>query len=180
MKKLTSIVLSIALFLSLSATTLAADVTTAGGTGQTPVTLTAAVTRFSVTVPTSLAVSVDQDGNVSTAATAKIVNNGYGSVKVTDMNVTAGAGWTIVGYFDTDMLAEKVGSKKIGLYVNGDSTKNDGTITFTPAKYPVLSGANETATDEMAINYDAVLPAQATALSSVTVGTVVFTLGWNN
>jgi hypothetical protein len=179
MKKLTSIILSLILHLSLSATALAADVTTAGGTGQTPVTLTAAATRFSVTVPTSLPISVDEDGNVTTATTAKIVNNGYGSVKVTGMTVTAGTGWTIAAY-DTDMLSEKVGAKKVGLYVNGDYTKSDGTITFTSSKYPALSGANAAATDELAITYDAAVPAQASALSGMTVATVVFTIGWNS
>jgi hypothetical protein len=113
MKKLTSIILSLILLLSLSATALAADVTTAGGTGQTPVTLTAAATRFSVTVPTSLPISVDEDGNVTTATTAKIVNNGYGSVKVTSMTVTAGTGWTIAAY-DTDMLSKRSARKRSG------------------------------------------------------------------
>ena len=42
-----------------------------------------------------------------------------------------------------------------------------------------MDGANATNTDELAITYDAKVPAQATELNGAVVANVVFTIGWD-
>lgn len=179
MKKITAILLSILLLMALSLSAAATDIVESDGLADVPVTLTVSPARFNVTVPTYLPVSVNEYGYVSTASNVKIINNGHGSVKVTNMTVSPATGWLIVSYAEVDMTLERVGAKKIALYINGEYTQKNGSISFDEGNFPVLYGANATASDELVLSYDAVLPAQTETLTSVTAAMVVFTIGWN-
>lgn len=175
MKKALSILLAV-MILTTSINAFAAEVT-APGTGTSAVPLTAAATTFSVTVPMSLPVEVDGSGQVVSANTAKIVNNSFGSVVVTDVAITGTNGWEIAS-FSTDMTQEAVDSKQIGFMLNGDETVGTA-LSFSPASYPVMDGANASDSDEISLTYDAVIPAQSMAITAETVANVVFTLAWN-
>ena len=179
MKKFIATILSVLLMMSLCLSAAAADIYEPDDAAQVPVTLTVTPATFNVTVPTYLPISVDGYGDVTTASNVKIINNGHGSVKVTNMTVTPTGGWSIVSYDDTDMTYERVGTKKIALWINGEYTQEDGSISFHAGNFPVISGVNTSASDELDIIYDAMVPAQTNALMSVTAATVIFTIGWN-
>ena len=81
--------------------------------------------RFSVTVPAYLLLTVSEHGIVYSAADAVIINNSTGAVAVTSLTVTAENGWYIVPY-TTEMADEKVDSRLIGFTVNHAETENYG------------------------------------------------------
>lgn len=179
MKKL--LVVCLALIMVLGSMSVAfADVTEAGSTGTTPVTLTTTAATFSVTVPTGLGISVAADGTVTCADAAKIINNGAGAVKVTAISVEAADGWTIVN-FGKDMSGVKVGAKEVGFEINELATTAEGALNTTnlATAFPAIAAKNDGATDELAITYDATVSAQSSALDDVKVLDVVFTIGWD-
>ena len=65
------------------------------------------MTRFSVTVPTSLQIAMSPDGDITTADVGAIVNRSTGAVKVSSLQVKTVNGWTLVPY-GTDMAHQKV------------------------------------------------------------------------
>ena len=154
-----------------------ANITTDGGTGSAVVELTAEAPTFSVTVPTSLTVDIDGMGNVTVANNAKIVNDSYGAVKVTDVTVIGGDEWTAVDY-ETDMSKEIVGKKIFGFNINDSATNAGGDFVFDQASFPVIDGRNDTDSDELAVSYDVKLPAQRDAVAGANIATVTFTIGW--
>lgn len=144
----------------------------------TPVSLDAEAATLNVTVPTALPIAVSSTGEITCADTAKVINNSYGPVKLTEIRITAVNGWQIVA-FDTDMSKEAVGAKKIGLKLNGDSTQADGSFIAKPFNLFGLAGATDTVKPEHLIIYDAVLPAQAEAITGSTIANVVFVIDWD-
>lgn len=171
--------LALTMALSMSVPAFAAGIDTAGGTGQAPVTLTAEGATFSVAVPTSLPINVAADGTVATATDAKIVNNGAGAVIVTALAATGADDWELVDFDSADMAAAKVNSHKIAMEINGDKTTADDTISFTAGNWASIAGKNDGNTDELAITYNAKVPAQSAAISDLTVVDVVFTIDWD-
>ncbi len=159
-------------------TAFAGDINVAGSETSVPIPLTAEAALFSVTIPTQLPISVNSAGVVTTSTTAKIVNNSAGAVKVTNLTVQGLNGWSTVDYDSTDMSDKKVNSKEIALEVNSDKTTGSNTISFTSSNFPNLDGSNVTSSDELAITYNAKLPAQSSALSNAQVANVLFTVGW--
>ena len=162
-----------------AATDGAITIATEGGTGSVPVELTAEATTFSVTLPTALPITVDGEGVVTTATDAKIVNNSAGAVIVSNLAIAGVGDWEIVDFDSADMSTEKVGAKKVAMEINGDKTTADDTISFTQSNWPSIAGVNDGDTDELALDYDAKVPAQASAISGENVADVVFTVGWD-
>lgn len=178
MRKFVSLVLALSCITALAVPAFAADINTAGGTGSADVPLTVEAPTFSVTVPMQLPITVDADGAVTTATDAAIVNKSHGMVQVSNVTVTGANSWALVD-FETNMGAVAVNSKKIALKLNGDVTGIDGAFGFTAANWPTIAAKNDAdTTDEMAIVYDAKVPAQSTAVDGTTVANVVFTVGW--
>lgn len=177
MKRIISILMVLMVVLSMGVTAFASEVNTAGEEGSSLVKLNVVATQFSVTVPMDLPVDVNEAGVVTTASNAKVINNSYGPVEVKNVEINPETGWEIVD-FDTNMAAEKVGAQKLGFKINNDVTVGNS-FSFTQANFPRLEGANDTDTDELAIVYDASIPAQATAITDTQIATVVFTIGWD-
>lgn len=177
--KILALVMAVGMLASMSCTAFAAtDIGTAGGAGDSEVLLTVEEgAMFNVTVPMNLAISVDKNGDVTVADNAKVVNLSHGQVQVTNVEIAGANGWSTVD-FDTDMTKEKVGTKKLGFKINNDVTTSDGSLSFTQANFPVMDGANDSDSDEMAITYDAKLPAQKTAIEGSKVADVTFTVDW--
>jgi len=129
------------------------------------------MSRFSVTVPASLTVTVSEHGVVYTATGAGIVNNSSSAVQVSGVTLRAENGWTIVPYA-TNMAAQKVDSKKIGFALDRMQTAATGkSEQLTASSMTVSAGAT------LPLSYDAVVSASSAAINEQVL-TIVFVVGW--
>ena len=127
---------------------------------------------FSVTVPVTLPLIVDESGEVHTG-TAEIINSSTGEVVVSSVSISTKNGWQLVPY-TTDMAHEKVDAQLLGFKINGaQTTKNGNAETFA------LSAPWEIAENSrMTLSYDAVVSAVSKAITEQEVLSVVFVLEW--
>ena len=129
------------------------------------------MSRFSVTVPASLTVTVSEHGVVYTATGAGIVNNSSSAVQVSGVTLRAENGWTIVPYA-TNMAAQKVDSKKIGFALDRMQTAATGkSEQLNASSMTVSAGAT------LPLSYDAVVSASSAAINEQVL-TIVFVVGW--
>ncbi len=132
------------------------------------------VQLFSVVVPVSLPVGMDQNGNIFTSDNVAIVNNSSGDVIVSSIYVSSKNGWSLVSY-DTNMAYKKVDSQFVGLHMNGSSTTSQGA-----AEYLTLTGDWGIAEgSELALDYDAVLSASSSEITGTEILDIVFVLEWD-
>ena len=147
------------------------------GAASVPVNVTREAAIFSVVVPTTLPISVDADGNVTTATDAAIINNSGAPVAVTKVELASLSDWTLAAY-SRDILNLSVDAKQFGLQMNiGDktiATSNSGTsdILSDSLNARIAKGQN------CAVTYNALFPAQTSAVSDTQIANVVFTVGW--
>ena len=127
---------------------------------------------FSVTVPVTLPLIVDENGEVHTGS-AEIINASTGAVVVSSVSLFAKNGWQLVPY-TTDMAHEQVDAKLLGFRLNDIQTTKTGsteTLTLsTPWQIPESGG--------LPIDYDAVVSAVSKAVTEQEVLSVVFVLEW--
>ncbi len=192
-KKILSIFMTVAMVAALGCTVFAADINTNGGNGTTPVKLSStddgtldgspAATALSVTIPTSLPVAVDTNGNTTTATTAKITNNSYGAVRVKSATISGSNDWKLTTFGDKNTLAsEKVDSNKIGFAMTigeGDQVKTSGTdneqvLISSPVTGCYMSGSGDTNNNSVAINYKAIVTPVSKAVTDSEVASIVF------
>ena len=127
---------------------------------------------FSVTVPATLPLVVDETGKVYVAA-ASIVNNSTGDVKVSSVSVTSKNRWEFVPY-STNMARAKVDAKQVGFKINSSETSKTGASeVFTLAAPWTVKEA-----DALSINYDAVVSAVSQPVTGQEIMSVVFVLEW--
>jgi len=147
------------------------------GSASVPVNVTREAATFSVVVPTTLPISVDADGNVTTATDASIINNSSAPVAVTKVELASLSDWTLAAY-SRDILNLPVDAKQFGLQMNiGDktvATSNSGTsdVLSDSLNARIVKGQN------CAVNYNALFPARTAAVSDTQIANVVFTVGW--
>ena len=147
------------------------------GSASVPVNVTREAATFSVVVPTTLPISVDADGNVTTATDATIINNSGATVAVTKVELASLSDWTLAAY-SRDILNLPVDAKQFGLQMNiGDktvTTSNSGTsdILSDSLNAQITKGQN------CAVTYNALFPARTAAVSDTQIANVVFTVGW--
>ena len=115
---------------------------------------------FSVTLPTALPVSVDVDGNVTTA-TPVIKNTGGMTVTVAAATVEPLDGWEIVPW-ETDFGKLPVNSKKFAMSFYGSKVPTDGVIAL-PSQSTIPVGGSA------AVVYDARIAVQAAAAEDLTI-----------
>ena len=130
------------------------------------------MTRFSVTVPASLSLTVSEHGAVYSANNAAIVNNSTGAIEVTGVAVSTANGWTLAPY-SSNMANAKVDSKLIGFSINGAQSAASGTsenLSLSGA-WSIAKGAS------LPLTYDAVVSALSKPVSEQVL-TVVFVLDW--
>lgn len=84
------------------------------------------MTKFSVTVPTTMVLTMGTDGEVYAPSDVVIINNSTAAVSVKKADINSQNGWNIVPY-STNMANEKVDAKKIGFKMNGIQTDSSGT-----------------------------------------------------
>ena len=131
------------------------------------------MTRFSVTVPANLSLMMASNGEISSAATAAIINNSTDAVEVTAITITAAGDWTLVP-FNYNMAAAKVDAKLIGFSINGAVTARTGRseqLTL-PGDWTIDKGAS------LPLTYDAVASATSVAINNEQVLTLVFVIDW--
>lgn len=199
MKKILSIVLALCMVCALSVSAFAADVSTPGGSGSTPVNLSStddgtpggnpSATAMSVTVPTALPMAMSQTGDVTTANDCKIVNNSYGAVRVKSVTISAAGGWKLTAFGDKSTLArEKVDANKLGFALSiggGSAVQTDTsdasaqTLIGTPITGCYLSGVGDSTGNTVSINYSAIVTPLSAPVTSATVATVVFVIEWD-
>ena len=127
---------------------------------------------FSVTVPVTLPLIVDENGKVYTGS-AEIINGSTGAVVVSSVEIFAKNGWTLVP-FTTDMAHEPVDSQQLGFKINNvQTTKENGFETF-PLTQPWQIAENSS----LPIDYDAVVSAVSQPVTEEDVLSVVFVLEW--
>ena len=127
---------------------------------------------FSVTVPATLPLVVDETGKVYVAA-ASIVNNSTGDVMVSSVSVTSKNGWEFVPY-STNMAKAMVDAKQVGFKINSSETSKTGdSEVFTLAAPWTVKEA-----DALSINYDAVVSAVSQPVTGQEIMSVVFVLEW--
>ena len=183
-KKLLSTILALVMVASLSTTafalTEAPGVYESGGNDSVPVTLNVAPAIFSVTVPSVLPVSVTADGEVVCAESgeARIINYSHGAVKVTNLEIDAINGWETVDFDNANMHKVAVNSRLFAFTINDEKTTGADAITFDTANFPVLDGANDTDSDELVIDYDALIAPQNAAVVDMDIANIVFTIAW--
>ena len=147
------------------------------GSASVPVNVTREAATFSVVVPTTLPISVDADGNVTTATDASIINNSSAPVAVTKVELASLSDWTLAAY-SRDILNLPVDAKQFGLQMNiGDktvATSNSGTsdVLSDSLNARIVKGQN------CAVTYNALFPARTAAVSDTQIANVVFTVGW--
>ena len=130
------------------------------------------MTRFSVTVPATLSLVMDKDGNVYAATNAAIYNNSTAAVKVNEIGLTAQNGWIIVPY-TTNMANKKVDSRLIGFKLRSDESDADGQMP--------LAGDWSIGRDEsLALPYDAVVSAATAPIEGETVLQATFVIDWRD
>ena len=132
------------------------------------------MTRFSVTIPATLSLTVSKSGEVYAASSAVIVNNSTDVVRVTGITLKSANGWTIVPY-STNMANRKVDSKVIGFSINSAKSARTG----TSEALTLSSGWNIAKGASLSLNYDAVVSASSEPINEQVL-TVVFVVDWVN
>ena len=127
---------------------------------------------FSVTVPVTLPLIVDEGGEVHVGA-AEIINASTGDVIVSSVSISTKNGWQLVPY-TTDMAHEKVDAQLLGFKINDAQTSKTGDAETFTLSAPWTIAEN----DRLPINYDAVVSAVSQPVTEQDVLSVVFVLEW--
>ena len=127
---------------------------------------------FSVTVPVTLPLVVDEGGEVHTGS-AEIINGSTGTVIVSSVSITTKNGWQLVP-FATDMAHEKVDAKLLGFKINDAQTSKIGDTEIFSLTSPWEIAENS----RLPLSYDAVVSAVSKAVTAQEVLSIVFVLEW--
>ena len=127
---------------------------------------------FSVTVPVTLPLIVDEGGEVHVGA-AEIINASTGDVIVSSVSISAKNGWQLVPY-TTDMAHAKVDAKQLGFKINDSVTTKTGDAETFSLTSPWTIAEN----GKLSLTYDAVVSAVSQPVTEQDVLSVVFVLEW--
>ena len=127
---------------------------------------------FSVTVPVTLPLIVDEGGEVHVGA-AEIINASTGDVIVSSVSISTKNGWQLVPY-TTDMAHEKVDAKLLGFKINDSVTTKTGDAETFSLTSPWTIAEN----GKLPLSYDAVVSAVSQPVTEQDVLSVVFVLEW--
>ena len=127
---------------------------------------------FSVTVPVTLPLIVDEGGEVHVGA-AEIINASTGDVIVSSVSISTKNGWQLVPY-TTDMAHAKVDAKQLGFKINDSLTTKTGDAETFSLTSPWKIAEN----GKLPLSYDAVVSAVSQPVTEQDVLSVVFVLEW--
>ncbi len=171
-KKIFSLMTSLAILTSSVMSAHAAEVTSSGEESSVPVTLTVSQAQFNVTLPTGLPVHVATDGTVTTADNVSIANNSVAPIEVKEVSVETANGWTLDN-FASDFTRKKVGTKEFGMQMQNSNVGANG--SYDASALGVIGGNSQ-----LPLIYDAKVAAQKNAVSDETMANVVFTVAWTD
>ena len=127
---------------------------------------------FSVTVPVTLPLIVDEGGEVHVGA-AEIINASTGDVIVSSVSISTKNGWQLVP-FATDMAHEKVDARLLGFKINDSETTKTGDAETFSLTSPWTIAEN----GKLPLSYDAVVSAVSQPVTAQDVLSIVFVLEW--
>lgn len=130
------------------------------------------MTKFSVTVPTTMVLTMGTDGEVYAPSDVVIINNSTAAVSVKKADINSRNGWNIVPY-STNMANEKVDSKKIGFKMNGIQTDSSGTTDSLSYNNSWIIEKDKSS----AVVYDAVVSATSTPIDEQVIE-IVYIVDW--
>ena len=130
------------------------------------------MTKFSVTVPTTMVLTMGTDGEVYAPSDVVIINNSTAAVSVKKADINSRNGWNIVPY-STNMANEKVDSKKIGFKMNGIQTDSAGTTDSLSYNNSWIIEKGKSS----AVVYDAVVSATSTPIDEQVIE-IVYIVDW--
>lgn len=131
------------------------------------------MTKFSVTLPTTMNFVMSKTGEVYSADNVQILNNSTAAVSVKQVNLETLNGWSLTEYDETAIASAKVDSKIIGLKLNTAETATAGTTdSFTLDDWIIEKDTS------IPIPYDAVVSATSTPIENEQVMNVVFIVDW--
>ena len=176
--RIMALALALCMTCALGISASATEIDTNGGAGSTPVYLSStedgsiggnpSTTAMSVTVPTALPMAVNQTGDVTTA--------------------TAN-GWKLTAFGDKATLAsEKVDSNKLGFAMTiggGNQVKTDSSdasqqaLISAPIAGCYMSGAGNSAANNVAISYSAIVTPLSAPVTNANIANVVFIVEWD-
>ena len=130
------------------------------------------MTWFSVTVPATLSLTMDKDGNVYAPTNSVITNNSSAAIKVTNITVEGKNGWSVVPY-STNMANEKVDSHKIGLKLRDSQSGLGNTM-------PVTGSWDISRDGILPLDYTAVVSATTQPVTGQNILDVTFVIDWRD
>lgn len=187
LRKIATAVMAAVMVMGMGVTAFA-DITSSGGSGTAVMEISSVPAAFSVTVPTTLPVEMDAQGETTVADNVYIVNNSYGPVRVKSCTVTPGPGWSLVTFGDKSTIAgEKVNSCKAGIQIklgegtaHGTSgTESTQALFSAPENGCYMSGCENAETAKTHVGYDAIISASIRPNENITIANVVFVVEWD-
>lgn len=148
------------------------------GSASVPVNVTREAATFSVTVPTSLPISVDADGNVTTATDAAIINNSGAPVAVKSVEVIGQNKWEIAPYDKVTVRSLPVNTMSFGLRIELGGIAAATSINGPSEILAYNSNIDIDRQQELTITYDALIPAQEKGIRDTQIANVVYTIAW--
>ena len=130
------------------------------------------MTKFSVTVPTTMVLAMGTDGEVYAPSDVVIINNSTAAVSVKKADINSRNGWNIVPY-STNMANEKVDAKKIGFKMNGIQTDSAGTTDSLSYNNSWIIEKDTSSS----VVYDAVVSATSTPIDEQVIE-IVYIVDW--
>ncbi|WP_058486884.1 BspA family leucine-rich repeat surface protein [Defluviitalea phaphyphila] len=162
------LVLSVVLTGLLPSTAVYASEVTNPGSGKSTAVLSSDGLIMDVTVPTSVLIYVDENGEVTTPDYLPIINNSIAPVFVHSLTVTPKNGWTL-DPIATDYTNFKVNQKNYWIAFNG----------LDPSIGPIALATPINGSDSLNLFLSAGVAPQRTAISGLNIGEIVITLGWD-
>lgn len=131
------------------------------------------MTRFSVTLPTTMNFVMSKTGEVYSADTVRIFNNSTAPVAVKQVRLETVNGWSLTKYDEKAIASAKVDSKLIGFKLKKAETASSGqTETFNFTDWSISKGVYQSFT------YDAVISATSVPIENEQIMNVVFVVDW--
>lgn len=148
------------------------------GSASVPVNVTREAATFSVVVPTTLPISVDADGNVTTATDAAIINNSGATVAVKSVEVIGQNKWEIAPYDKVTVRNLPVNTMSFGLRMELGGIASATSINGPSEILAYNSNIDIDRQQKLTITYDALIPAQEKGIHNTQIANVVYTIAW--
>ena len=148
------------------------------GSASVPVNVTREAATFSVVVPTTLPISVDADGNVTTATDAAIINNSGATVAVKSVEVIGQNKWEIAPYDKVTVRSLPVNTMNFGLQMELGGIASATSINGPSEILAYNSNIDIDRQQKLTITYDALIPAQEKGILNTQIANVVYTIAW--